>query len=302
MLNHGPIPLAHGDVPFGPDELFAISARFGPVDAVVAIALALVIVVYRRGRTWGGTERRRRSRFFHSGVIVVVLALLSPLDGAADSLASAHMIQHLLLGVVAAPLLALARPAAALLRGSPPLFRAVNRRIQRVFDPTGRRRFREVVPVVAWLAAAGTLWFWHAAKAYEAALTDDTIHWLQHASFLATGVMFWSAIVGAGGPNRPGPGLAMILLFLMTMQGALLATLMVFAPEPWYETYRGTAPAWGLDPLTDQRLAGVMMWLMSGAVHLAAALVVLLRWVFSLEASDGGTRDGRPVALPTTGG
>lgn len=296
MLSHNRIPLAHGDGPFGPDDLWSMTERFGFVDAMVALGLLLVVVVYRRGRTWGGAERGRRSRLFHSGVIVVALALLSPLDGAADSLASAHMIQHLLLGVIAAPLLALARPGAVLLRGSPSLVRALNRRVQRAAGPAARGRLREAVPVAAWLAAAGTLWFWHGARAYEAALANDGVHWLQHASFLVTGVAFWSAIVGAGGLNRPGPGLSMILLFFMTMQGALLATLLVFAPEPWYETYRSTAPAWGLDPLTDQRLAGVMMWLVSGAVHLAAALVVLLRWVFPSEGAEP-----RPLSIAGSG-
>jgi cytochrome c oxidase assembly factor CtaG len=116
-------------------------------------------------------------------------------------------------------------------------------------------------PAAVWLLEVGVLWFWHAATPYDAALDNEFLHLVEHASFLVTAVLFWHVVIGIRGAARVSGGLGVLLVFAMAMQSVFLSVLLTFARTPWYSGYAATTAPWGLDPLTDQRLAGVIMWI-----------------------------------------
>ena len=279
--------LAHTGRPLAPHEVLT---SWSP-DPIVLAALLVLAGAYWRGQTRTVGAAAWRPRCFAAALVVVAAALLSPLDAAAGVLASAHMVQHLLLTLVAAPLLALSAPAAALLRGAPSALRDA-------VTPT-RRRLRMTVraahglrnPVLVWMLHVAMLWAWHAATLYDAALTHPAVHALEHTTFLLTGVLFWRVVIGARAV-RVSPGLGVLLVFAMTVQSALLALLLTFAGTPWYTGYTTTTRAWGLEQLADQHLAGAIMWVPAGVVYLGVALALLVTWVRATE--DAGD-------VPTTG-
>jgi cytochrome c oxidase assembly factor CtaG len=137
-----------------------------------------------------------------------------------------------------------------------------------------------------WLLSVGMLWFWHAAAPYDAALDSEPLHLLEHVSFLVTAVLFWHVVVGVRGTARVSDGLGVLLVFAMAMQSVFLSVLLTFARTPWYSGYAATTAPWGLDPLTDQQLAGVLMWIPAGGIYLAVALALLVSWIRASEVDD----------------
>lgn len=280
-------PLAHAGRSVAPHDLWSA----WNLHPFVVGGVLLVVWAYRRGRT-PGPQRvadRRRTWCFGLAIATVLVALVSPLDAASGALASAHMIQHVLLVVVAAPLLALSAPSSTLLRGTPPALRRASGRVRRRLGlgHGGLRFLRH--PATAWLLHVGTLWWWHAAVAYDAAVRNDVLHGLEHLMFLATAVLLWHVVVG---PRRSQPtsnGLGVLLIFGVAMQSVLLSLLLTFAREPWYSAYTGTTTRWGLDPLADQQLAGVIMWVPGGFVYLAATLALLVGWLRQSEQLEPAT-------------
>ena len=278
--------VAHTDPPLAPHELWGA----WNADPLILGGLLLLGWVYWRGRTRSGSTAGWQDWCFAGGLVAVGVALLSPLDALSGVLASAHMVQHLLLTLVAAPLLAVSAPAGALLRGAPTA-------VRRAVTPS-RRRLRPALeamrvlrnPAVVWLLHVGTLWAWHAAALYDAALSSPLVHALEHTTFLLTGVLFWRVVIGARAV-RTSPGLGVLLVFAMTLQSALLALLLTFAQSPWYPGYTATTRPWGIEQLADQQLAGAIMWVPAGFVYLGVALTLLVGWV-------RGTQDEGDV--PTT--
>lgn len=282
--------LGHGQAPL-PGELWST----WHAEPLVLVGLVLLVGLYLRGRGRDATWRRW---CFAGGITALAVALLSPLDALAGALASAHMVQHLLLTLVAAPLLAVAAPGGALLRGAPPVVRLRVSRWRRTLRMTGSVTHLLRRPVVAWGAAVVTLWLWHAEVLYDAALSRPFVHALQHTSFLLTAVLFWRVAVGTRAV-RAYPGLAVLLLFMTTVQNALLALLLTFADTPWYGGYATTTLPWGLEQLADQHLAGAIMWVPAGFIYLGAALTVLAGWLRSTGAGDpsyGGDAPPAPAA------
>jgi cytochrome c oxidase assembly factor CtaG len=138
------------------------------------------------------------------------------------------------------------------------------------------------LPVAVVLHEA-TLLSWHAPTLYEDALAAPSLHFLEHATFFATAVLFWAAVLsGFEGGSLRNPG-ALVALFLVSVAGNALGALFVFASSPWYETYAATAPTWGIDPLLDQRLAGGVMWMVGGLFYLAALLALVLNAMTALD-------------------
>jgi cytochrome c oxidase assembly factor CtaG len=137
-----------------------------------------------------------------------------------------------------------------------------------------------------WLLSVGVLWFWHAAVPYDAALASEPLHLTEHASFLVTAVLFWQVVVGVRGVARVSGGLGVLLVFTMAMQSLFLSVLLTFARTPWYSDYAITTAPFGLDPLTDQQLAGVLMWIPAGGIYLAVALALLVSWIRASERED----------------
>jgi putative membrane protein len=276
--------VAHAGQPPAPHDLWAA----WNLDPLLVVGCLLAVWAYRRGQ--GGGRRREadrwRGRCFAVALLALGVALISPLDALSSALASAHMVQHMLLVLVAAPLLALSAPSSALLRGSPLGVRRASGRWRRRLGLT-RANLRALRhPATVWLLHVGTLWFWHAAVPYDAALDNQFLHVLEHASFLGTALLFWRVVIGTRSPERVPNGLGALLVFAMAMQSVLLSVLLTFARAPWYSGYATTTTPWGLAPLADQQLAGVIMWIPAGLVYLAAALTLMVAWIHAAERDD----------------
>ena len=273
--------LAHPGQPPAPHDLWGA----WNLDPVLLGGLLLAAWAFWRGQTSG--PRRPvdswRARRFSGALVALGLALLSPLDALSGSLASAHMVQHLLLLLVAAPLLALSAPSSAILRGSPLALRRASGRSRRRLGLTHGNLGVLRHPAAVWLLSVGVVWFWHAAAPYDATLDNQLLHVLEHASFLVTAVLFWQVVVGVRGAARVSGGLGVLLVFAMAMQSVFLSVLLTFARTPWYSGYAATTAPWGLDPLTDQRLAGVIMWIPAGVIYLVVALALLVTWIRATE-------------------
>lgn len=278
--------LAHPGEPLVPHDVW----RAWNADPLIVAGLLVAVWLYRRGRRVGGRPRVQavwRGRCFTAAMVAVGVALVSPLDALSGALASAHMVQHLLLVLVAAPLLALSAPSSTLLRGTPLVVRQTAGRWRRRLG-LGRRTTRAFEhPATAWLLHAGTLWFWHAAVPYGAALDHHVVHVVEHATFLLSGLLFWRILIGSRAAGRVSPGLGVLLLFGMSMQSVFLSVLLTFARSPWYEGYAATTIPWSLEPLADQQLAGVIMWIPAGLVYVATALALLADWIRRSEPLDG---------------
>jgi putative membrane protein len=211
---------------------------------------------------------------FGLGWLALVAALVSPLDPLGSRLFSAHMVQHELLMVVAAPLLVLGRPLAAWTWALP---RAQRRAVGGWFQHRGWAGLWATLtdPLVAWALHALALWGWHIPGAFDAALENEALHILQHVSFLGTALFFWWAVLGHDPRGRYGPGHSALYLFTTMLHTAALGALLSLAPTPWYAPYIPLTGALGLDPVEDQQLGGLVMWVPAGLAYVIAAL-----WVF----------------------
>ncbi len=208
---------------------------------------------------------------FVGGMVSLALALVSPLDALATALFSAHMVQHLVLLVVVAPLLVLGDWGRGVLWALP---RSARRRLAGFRDrvePLTR-------PAPSWALAAALLWLWHLPRLYEVALAHEGIHALEHITLLGASLLFWRVLFRPAGV-RIDRGAGILYLFAMGLQGSALGALLTFATVPWYPSHRPWTTAFGLTPLEDQQLAGLLMWIPAGLVYLAAAAVLFLQWL-----------------------
>lgn len=206
---------------------------------------------------------------YAGAVAIIVVALFSPVDARADSSFSWHMLQHLLLMLGAGPLLALANTHLVALMALPLISR---RQVGRTVNRTPGVRLgasSRLAPAMAALAFAAGLWLWHAPRAYEAAIESPVLHTLEHLTFVVTSAIFWRMVSTAG--NRRLDGLsAIVLVTLVGLQGNLLAALITLAPQPLYSSYVSNA-------LSDQQIAGLLMWIPAGLIYLATTTRVLFK-------------------------
>lgn len=269
--------VAHAGQPPTPHDVWAA----WNLDPFLVTGLVLAWWVYARGRT-PGVQRPRdrwRARAFAGALGAIGIALVSPLEPLSSALASAHMAQHLLLLFGAAPLLAFSAPSSRLLRGSPLALRRGLASGRRALGLSARSLRPFSSPAVVCLFHVAALWTWHAAALYDAALSSPALHVAEHVVFVVTGVLFWRVIVGSRAAARVSPGLGILLVFGMSMQSVFLSLLLTFAKTPFYAGYTSTTAAWGLSPLADQQLAGVLMWVPAGFVSLGVALNLLRAWL-----------------------
>jgi putative membrane protein len=277
-----------------------------PLDWTGGPALLWVLgaaLLYRLGGR--GTPARRgdgwRAAAFGGGLLAVVVALDSPLDDYADQLFWAHMTQHLLLIGVAAPLLALARPWARMWRGLPLAFR---RDVAGALAGPAARPARRAAAfaggaVVSWLLFNLTFLTWHLPGLYDATLRLEFVHALEHLSFFATALLFWTRVVPSAPWRSPlgEPG-KLVYLAATLVAGWLLAIVLALSGSPLYSVYAEEASRPGhISALTDQQLAAGVMWV-PGSIPFALAIVVIAyRW---LEPGDPrrGSRP-HPKALST---
>jgi putative membrane protein len=281
----------------GVDALAAAPLLWGGSNLAVILPLALSLTLYVTGvvRLWrrAGVGRgisRANAACFAAGWLTLALALLSPLHELSEELFSAHMVQHMLLVALAAPLVVLGRPGGALSWGLP---RSWRHRVSGVVRarPVAAAWATVTSPLVAALLHGLTLWAWHLPGPFEAALANAWLHWLEHVSFLGTGVMFWWAMLGR--PARLyGYGVSVACLFVTLLHTSLLGTLLTLSRHLWY----GPAPAaaaWGLTAIEDQQLAGLIMWIPGGALYTLAALALAGLWITAAGKPSYGRRNAR---------
>ncbi|USI72340.1 cytochrome c oxidase assembly protein [Sphingomonas morindae] len=255
----------------------------------LALALALFLIGWRRiaARSGRGAAWRRRLGLFVAGWLMLAGALVSPLHEAGERSFALHMTEHELLMLVAAPLLVLAEPLAVLLWAFPAgARRGIGRLVARPWLAAMWRWLTAPVPATALQAAA--LWGWHAPALFDRALRSPGWHAAQHASFLATALLFWTAMLGRRGgraAHAAGQAVAALCLFATSVVSGGLGALMAVSDSPWYAGYAalGLAP-FGLTPAEDQQLAGLIMWVPGGLVHALAALVLVRQLLIQGEA------------------
>lgn len=290
--------LAHDDAPLAPHDL----AGAWHWDPAVLLGLALAGWLYARGARalWrragpGGGLRRRQAAAFAGGLATLVVALVSPLDALGATLFAAHMAQHLILILVAAPLLVAGAPHVPFLWALPlPARRALGGRWRRATAPRAAWRVLTRPPVAALLHAAA-VWVWHLPGPYQAALRSDLIHAAEHGSFLGTALLFWWTLARAGARDRPGQGAGLFAVFALAVQGGVLGALITFAPTPWYPIHAPRVGAWGLTPLEDQQLAGLIMWVPAGLAYALVAAALFVAWLRAVDR-DVRRRELRPGA------
>ena len=142
-----------------------------------------------------------------------------------------------------------------------------------------------MAPALAWLIHGAAIWAWHAPRLYELALRNDTVHALEHLSFVGTGILLWWGILHGRGARRTAYAVGLITVFFTAMHTGVLGALITLSHRLWYPAQASGAAAWGLTPMQDQQLAGLIMWIPGGLVHGAAALVLLYRWLSSSEGA-----------------
>jgi putative membrane protein len=214
-----------------------------------------------------------RARLFAGGWLVLTAALVSPLHQAGERSFAAHMFEHELIMLAAAPMLVLAEPLAVMIWAFPPAGRG-RIGLLTATAPIERAWRFFTGAVTATLVQAAALWLWHAPALFDLALASDGWHAAQHLSFLVSALFFWTAMLS----RRTAPGIAALCLVATSIVSGALGALMAFATSPWYAGYArlGIAP-FGLSPAEDQQLAGLLMWVPGGLVHAGAALLVMRR-------------------------
>ena len=246
-------------------------------DPTVVAALLATAVLYLRGvRRVRRPDRKlaNRAACFLSGLVVLWLALQSPIDAYADTRLSVHMVQHLLLTMVAAPLLVLGGPVILALRAATPAFR------QRWLLPLLRSWPVRLLtaPVVAWAQFALVLWVSHFSPLYEAAVRSGAVHALEHLLYVVSAVLFWSPVVGIDpSPKRLPHPARLLYLFLAMPQASFLGLAMWGTSRVLYPSYQAAlGPAAALD---DQHLAGTIMGSAGMLIMVPALGLVLLDWL-----------------------
>ena len=271
--------LAHGaDVPAPTLPTVLLAWRADPV-AIAGLLLAAACYLWAVRRVNrehpGNRQPRFRSWLFLTGLAVIGVALLSPIEAYEGSLFSVHMVQHMLLELVAAPLLLAGAPITLALRVSSP---SVRRRLLSILQ--SRLMHAVSFPVVAWVLFAAVNWGWHFSVLYDQALENQALHYLQHASFLGVALLFWWPVIGADpSPWRMPHPVRILYLFLAMPQNSFLGVALSSASTVLYPHYVTNVRDWGLSPFEDQALGGVIMWVVGDVIFLAAMMGVVLLWM-----------------------
>ena len=242
-----------------------------PVVGFGALFIAGSLVLRRRGTRLQG--RGLHMVLFCAGWISLAGSLISPLHWLGEHLFTFHMIEHEIIMAVSAPLLVLANPVGPVLWSLPRAIRVA----------VGRAMCQSVVRSTwRWLSEGShatvihgiAIWVWHAPLLFDAAVSDIAIHRLQHVSFFFSAVLFWWSVF-----RRSETGAAAWHVFITMLHTSVLGALMALAPRVLYGAQTATSSAWGLTPLEDQQLAGVIMWVPAGTIYSAAALTMMAIWI-----------------------
>jgi putative membrane protein len=240
---------------------------------VFGIMYGVGALVLLRRRARGPSAGFWQIAAWTAGWLSLIAALVSPLHWLGERLLSFHMIEHEMLMAISAPLLVIARPVGTLLWSLPRRARLSVGRWMRL--PTtdaiwGALTAGRTATIVHGLA----IWGWHAPLFFNAAVSNLVLHRAQHLSFFLTAVLFWWSVF-----RRSETGAAAWHVFITMLHTSVLGALMALAPHLLYQEQQAAAAAWGLTPLEDQQLAGVIMWVPAGTIYAGAALALIALWI-----------------------
>jgi len=261
------------------------------------LLLLFAAALYVRGvlAVWGRAGVGHGVRIGHVvafilGETALIVALVSPLDSLSLSMLSAHMTQHLLLMLVAAPFLVAGRPVVSYLWAMPLGWR---RNLGHLWHTRTVRALWSVIahPGSVLLLSVGILWGWHLPILYQAALNNQLVHSLEHACFLGSSLLLWWTVLHAGEPGGMGHGVAVLYLFIMALPSTLLGVLFLFSRALIYPDYAARANLWHLTPLQDQQLAGLIMWIPPGVIYLAASCYLFIVWLSVMDRRHSPDHD-----------
>jgi cytochrome c oxidase assembly factor CtaG len=243
---------------------------------------------------------RARGGLFLVGYVALVIALISPLHSVGEQYFSVHMVQHLLLSLVAPPLLLLSSSMPVLLWALGAKDRATVGRLVGRPGPIRTLLRWLTLPMVAWWLFVGTQWAWHQPFAYDWALENRWAHYLEHISFFVTAILFWWPVVGAAPlPSPLSYPVRLVYTFLAWLPNSILGAGLTLARAPLYPFYVGMAHSTGVDPLFDQQLAGLIMWVPGDVLFLTILLILFaayLRHEEQIEARIDRELDARDAA------
>ncbi len=264
---------AHEGQPLAPHDLWSAWSFEPWVVALLALSGSAFVIgtarLRRRAGRWPAGIALSAASFI-VGWVVLAISLVSPLHILGSALFSAHMAQHELLMVLAAPLLVAARPIVPALWSLPQSGRLA---VARALRSTAISRTWSFVsrPLIAFTLHGAAIWIWHMPQLYGATITSEGLHTLQHASFLLTGLLFWWTVLPGSWAGRNGT--AIFSLFATALHTSVLGALLAFSSSSWYPAYHATTGPWGLSPLEDQQLGGLIMWIPGGLTYLVVALI-----------------------------
>jgi len=271
---------AHGVTPPPPDGLLDALALWS-FDPLIGVPLIIVGVAYLAAVREvdlahpNNPVPLRRPIYFVAGLVCIELALQSPIEHFDTTLFSVHMVQHVILTMAAAPLLALGAPITLLLRVATPDQR------KRLILPILHSRVLRVVsfPVVTWLLFAAVMWGTHFSAIFDESLENPLLHDLEHLAFLGAALLFWWPVVAADPSPWHMPYPARILyVFLQMPQNSFLAIAILGASTPLYHHYATLNLAW-VDPLADQGLAAGLMWIAGDIAFIVAIICLIAGWM-----------------------
>jgi putative copper resistance protein D len=271
--------LAHGDEAPAPELPGVLLAwRLDPIPIIgVVLAAAGYLWAVRHVATRHPQNRPRgwRTAAFLAGLAAILLALVSPIEAYEGQLFSVHMVQHMLLELVAAPLLLLGAPTTLALRTASASWR--RRLLWLLHSPLVALL---TFPLLTWILFAAVNWGWHFSTLYDQALENEALHYFEHATFLVAALLFWWPVVGAD-PGRwrlPYP-VRLFYLFLAMPQNSFLGVALMSAGGVLYPHYASNLRDWGPSVMADQGLGGILMWVFGDIVFLVAMGGVVAAWV-----------------------
>lgn len=277
--------MAHSDNAAAPASLW--QAYTLDTEVIVPMLLFASLYLIGLGRIWSRAGWNRgvqlwRVCCFIAAMLALMLAMIWPFDALGGFSLAAHMSQHVLLTTFAAPLLVLSAPLATLLWALPLSWR---RHLGTIGQNSVIRRGWHVftLPLFAWLAYASCLWLWHMPALYEAAIINDHLHLFEHVSFFASALLLWWTALISAYSTAFGLGTGVFLLFTTSLHSGLLGALLTFAQRPFYQFYETTRSPFVLEPLADQQLAGIIMWIPGGLIYLAGAVFLTCLWLQRLQ-------------------
>jgi cytochrome c oxidase assembly factor CtaG len=263
----------------------AVASAPSSWDGAVMLLLLTAAMMYLLGTLQlsrrGAHVRTVERAAFWIGWLSMFAAVSPRFDAAAALAFSSHMAQHELLMLIGAPLMIVGRPILPWLWALPTRVRPAAAVGLQSRALSGLWRWL-TLPAIAWAVHGSVVWLWHLPALYEAALESEAIHAAQHATFVGTAVLFWWGLI-YGRYGRAAYGASALFVFVTMIHTGALGALFAFSTSSYYPLYIARASAAGIDPVTDQQLAGLYMWIPSGMVLTVFGLGLMLAWLSESE-------------------